>query len=96
LVFVIPISIVATVGFIWIRSEAERARAAESVAKAERAEAVRQRGVAENVRTNAIAAREEHVRQLKLAKEELTSAQAESEALKDKINEMTENSQVCD
>jgi WD40 repeat protein len=86
---VAAILVIVTGAFFWIRAEATRARRAETIAKAERVEAVRQKGVADqqrNVaqqqRAEAIAARAEEERQKKLAEQrraQAVAAQQEAE-----------------
>jgi WD40 repeat protein/serine/threonine protein kinase len=71
---VAAIFVIVTGAFFWIRAEANRARKAEVVAKNERTEAVRQKGVAEEQRAVAVAARAEEERQRHVAEEQRAQA----------------------
>lgn len=71
---VAAIFVIVTGAFFWIRAEANRARAAEIIAKNEKAEAVHQRGVAVEQRAVADAARSEEQRQRLAAEEQRTQA----------------------
>ena len=79
------IFLIVTGAFFWIRAEAERARAAEVVAIKEKAEAERQKAVAEDQRAKAIAAQQEEAKQRKFAEEQqqkAIAAQQRSQAAK--------------
>lgn len=82
------ILVIVSGAFFWIRKEAERARAAEVVAKAERQEALRQKGVAEKERTRAIASQTEAENQRKFADEQRKVAEEQrAEAIAARLEE---------
>ncbi|WP_202921038.1 protein kinase domain-containing protein [Anatilimnocola aggregata] len=68
--------LIVTGAFFWIRAEAQRARAAEVVARNERAEAVKQKQTAEEERARAESARAEEEQQRKIAEQQRMEAVA--------------------